>query len=245
MKRIKPYLENKYLLSNVDKNVFLESFKNLLRPDENGSNGHYFVSSIYFDTDTYDFYHDKLEGEYFKIKIRIRRYSFDKNLWSSPKLELKMKRGERTSKITKEITDKDVERLISTPLSGYEILRMLDWDNKIPMDFLSKRVFKPITEIIYDRDAFYFSIIPDFRITFDYRICMKSLDLPLKQRIDDLTAKTITNQTSKYLSEINNIFELKTYIQIPELFLEWLQSRNITQEHISKYSLSVEKSHKF
>ena len=208
MKRIKPYLENKYLVSNVDKNIFLCNFKNILTPDENGINGHYYVSNIYFDTDSFDFYQDKLEGEFFKVKIRIRRYSLDKKNWSSPKLELKMKIGDRTSKISREITNKDVEKLLSVPVSGFEIMKKLDWDSKIPMDFLTKRVFKAINEVIYDRDAYFFNLVSDFRITFDYRIAMNNL---------------LNNEVAihKYLSDINNIFELKTNIKIPEIFLYW------------------------
>ena len=227
MKRIKPYIENKYLVSNIDKQRFLCAFKNLLVPDENGENGHYFVSSIYFDTDNFDFYQDKLEGEFFKLKIRIRRYSLDSKTWVSPKLELKIKHSENTIKYSRIITSEDVDRLSKASLSGYEVLKMFNFDKKIPKEYLLGRVFKPVTEIIYDRDAYTFPSVPDFRITFDYKICLENL---LKRGCK----KT-------YLPEIKNIFELKTNLKIPDLFLEWLKNRNILQEHVSKYSISVEK----
>ena len=227
MKRIKPYIENKYLVSNVDKQRFLCSFKNLLFPDENGENGHYYVSSIYFDTDNFDFYQDKLEGEFFKLKIRIRRYSQDSENWASPKLELKIKHSDNTIKYSKPITEEEVKRLSTTSLSGYEVLKMFNYDKRIPKEYLLGRVFKPVTEIIYDRDAYTFPSVPDFRITFDYRICLDNL------------LKSGSQKT--YLSEIKNIFELKTNLRIPDLFLEWLKKKDITQEHVSKYSLSVEK----
>ncbi|MBR4329584.1 MAG: VTC domain-containing protein, partial [Candidatus Riflebacteria bacterium] len=136
MKRIKPYIENKYLVTNVDKQRFLCSFKNLLVPDENGENGHYYVSSIYFDTDNFDFYQDKLEGEFFKLKIRIRRYSQDSENWVSPKLELKIKHSDNTIKYSKPITEEEVKRLSSTSLSGYEVLKMFNFDKRIPKEYL-------------------------------------------------------------------------------------------------------------
>lgn len=227
MKRIKPYIENKYLVTNVDKQRFLCSFKNLLVPDENGENGHYYVSSIYFDTDNFDFYQDKLEGEFFKLKIRIRRYSQDSENWVSPKLELKIKHSDNTIKYSKAITEEEVKRLSASSISGYEVLKIFNFDKRIPKEYLLGRVFKAVTEIIYDRDAYLFLAVPDFRITFDYRIC-----------IDNLLE---SGRQKAYLPEINNIFELKTNLKIPDLFLEWLKKNEINQEHVSKYSLSLEK----
>ena len=226
MKRIKPYIENKYLINNIEKERFLCTFKNLIVPDENGLNGHYYVSSIYFDTDNFDFYQDKLEGEFFKLKIRIRRYSLDSKNWNSPKLELKIKHCDNTIKYSKEITSDEVNKLVSSSISGYEVLKMFNHDKKIPKEYLLGRLFKPVTEIIYDRDAYIFPTVPDFRITFDYRIHSNLIN---------------KNLGKSYLAEIKNIFELKTNLKIPDIFLEWLKKRNITQEHVSKYSLSIEK----
>ena len=225
MNRIKPYLENKYHVTNVDKQIFLCKYKNLIRVDKNAINGHYYVSSLYFDTDDFDFYMDKQEGEFFKIKIRIRRYSNDKFSWSAPRLEIKMKVAEETIKVSKWITEEEYLKLTCIPVSGYEILKCLEWNNKCPEDSLLNKVYKTKAKVFYDREAYSFLNLPSLRLTFDHNIY----------------ATKINDNMPYCFSEINNIFEIKSDIKMPLIFSEWLKDKSIIQEHISKYSIAIEK----
>lgn len=228
MNRIKPYIENKYHVSTVDKHIFLYNFKNVITADENAKDGRYYVSSLYFDTENFDFFLDKQEGEFFKIKIRIRRYSQDRINWTAPKLELKMKVAEETIKISKWISEEDCHKMAFTSVSGYEVLKILNWNEKCPENSLLNNVFRPKARVIYERDAYNFKGLPGLRLTFDHNI---------------YTTK-FNNDNSIYFSEINNIFEVKSDIKMPLTFSEWLKKKNIMQEHISKYSIAIEKLYK-
>lgn len=226
MRKNKPYLESKYHISSADKYLFLQDFKKFIIPDENGDSSGYFVSTTYFDTENLDFYLDKQEGEFFKVKIRLRRYSCDKKHWTAAKIELKMKVAEATIKLSEWISKDDFYRLISFPVSGYEILKLLNWNKRSPIELIAHKTFKPVVNVIYSRQAFFFPVFPDLRLTFDHNIC---------------ASKTFLSPKSFILSEIQNIFEIKSNIKIPLLLSEWLKNKNITQEHFSKYSMLLKK----
>lgn len=233
MKHIKPYFECKYPILHSNELKLLEILKPISSPDENGNNGEYFVSSIYFDSPDLDFYHDKIEGEYYKIKIRLRFYKkIHSNIWKDPKLELKMRIGDMVTKFSQLISIKEANNFRKHGISAMSILNVL---KKMPEQQslvykLFKDFFYPTAKIIYRRKAIGFSFLPSLRVTIDKHI----------------EAKTSKNCRCKLISSrdlfINPspiILEIKSNTTIPSFLLDNFEKLGISQKSISKYALAI------
>ena len=224
MRRYKPYLEWKYQLSDKQVFLFKKKFSNILHKDPYSECGQYTVSTIYFDTDNFDFFQDKLEGEYYKIKIRIRSYLNDNMISINNKLELKAKVGNETVKYSSLIDEQTVNYLCTYNINIQKFLSLMPKCDKLLFDYLPKRILKPVSKLIYNRTAWFFPFIPDFRITIDNKI-------------------KIYNPKNKYfyseLSDTDNILELKSNTKIPMIFQNYLNEINAEKEAFSKYSLSI------
>ncbi|MCB0178154.1 MAG: polyphosphate polymerase domain-containing protein, partial [Anaerolineae bacterium] len=67
--------ELKYLLTQQQHDDFVDILPNYLEPDTSGdAHGRYTITSLYYDSDDYRAYWDKIEGHKFRRKVRIRVY---------------------------------------------------------------------------------------------------------------------------------------------------------------------------
>ena len=70
--------ELKYLVHVKTMYQIIEAIKNYVKPDENGMDGMYKISSLYYDTQDFKFYHEKADGQKFRQKLRLRKYAADR-----------------------------------------------------------------------------------------------------------------------------------------------------------------------
>lgn len=233
MIRFKPYLEYKYPITIEQKERFLEEISNTIIPDSFGNNGIYQISSLYYDTDQFDFFYDKLEGEFFKVKIRLRRYRNDSSSnWSSPKLEIKTKKAFETIKISKSLTEAEERYFQNTPITAFDLLTLFN-DPKLPLEKLSGKVFRPTVDIVYTRQAYYFNYLPDTRVTFDSKIFASK-----KQSINEYD-KIYENKPIIF-DKNQEILEIKSNTKIPDFLLVPLQNIGVLKENVSKYGMAIE-----
>jgi hypothetical protein len=67
--------ELKYVLTREQYSSVVEDLAAYMQPDPHGDeNGHYLVTSLYYDTPEYKAYWDKMEGLRFRRKLRVRVY---------------------------------------------------------------------------------------------------------------------------------------------------------------------------
>lgn len=233
MIRFKPYLEFKYPVSFEQKDLFLSEVIGFLKSDQNGNNGVYRVSSVYFDTKNFDFFYDKIEGEFYKIKIRLRRYCLDSNnVWSSPKLELKIKKGNETIKISKKLSFEQEQYFLNNSILLTDLLEVFN-ESSIPTEKLSGKVFYPVVDVVYRREAYTFDYLPGTRVTFDSKIFVTNKHV-LKEY------KTCFDNTPLYFPDYHEILEIKSNTIVPEFLILPLQNIGVTKENISKYGIAVE-----
>lgn len=156
-------VEDKYIITE-DMLVYLnERLKQVMKPDENMSDGSYLIRSLYFD-DIYNSCVNEIEGGLnHREKFRIRTYNNDSSLI---KLELKGKTNGKTSKQSVTIDDELVKAIID---SGY----VIDSDSPFLLKKLwteqKMRLLAPVNIVEYERSAFVEGA-GNVRITFDRNI---------------------------------------------------------------------------
>lgn len=165
--------EHKYIIDKKEESRLKMLFSSILFSDEYSANGSYMVRSLYFDTiDDKDF-HDKLNEQNVRKKIRLRIYDPKQQ---NAKLEIKEKINTAQLKRSITISREDALRLID---KEYSVL--LKYGDALAAEIYSIMVlecYEPKCIVEYQRHAF----IRDennVRITFDTDInaCEYNFDL--------------------------------------------------------------------
>lgn len=156
--------EKKYGITWAQQSILVHRLPLMIRPDENGSAGGYWVRSLYFDSIYDQDYFDKINGLEFRRKIRLRVYSADQE---NVKLELKQKQGAVQRKRSLLITRQLAGEMIRGNYFG-----LLDLDSVLAAELyqmLETGVYRPKCIVEYHRTAFA-EAGNDIRITFDSEI---------------------------------------------------------------------------
>ena len=164
--------EYKYVIRSESAALLKHQLGALLRADEHaGSNGDYFIRSVYFDDDTFSAYHEKLAGVNIRNKYRLRFYNMDAGRLT---FEAKRKCGQLVTKSAQVISRETAERM----LSGAELYVE---ERQTPLlaefDALSCGLaLQPSVIVDYTRTAFVYPV-NDVRITLDGDICSESFQM--------------------------------------------------------------------
>ena len=172
--------EEKYALSIEEAICYANRFAQLMMSDQFSKNGKYVVRSLYFDTmDDKDF-HDKLNEQNQRRKVRLRIYSPDDQY---AKLELKQKENVYQKKRSLSIRKEDALALID---GNYSVL--LSYKDPFADEMftiMSGEFYRPKSVIEYQRQAL-IARENSIRITFDsciqateYNFDLFSPSLPL------------------------------------------------------------------
>lgn len=133
-------------------------------PDKNGTNGKYFIRSLYFDNLSDKALREKLDGVNQREKFRIRYYDFDTSVIH---LEKKSKMHGLGNKQMADLSKEEVERI----LEG-ETAWMMDTQKPLVQELASKMLsqgLRPKTIVDYTREAFVYAP-GNVRVTLDYNI---------------------------------------------------------------------------
>lgn len=136
------------------------------------------VSSIYFDTRNWMYLNEKINSDYLKTKVRLRRYSgFDgKKQGTASFLEVKYRIGSRRKKIR---IEKDSDWLVDIPLESLDYLSITDALAREGILFHDK-IF-PVFQIRYKRRRFT-DPVTGVRLSVDYDIHVPSLNRQMVKR---------------------------------------------------------------
>ncbi len=220
MSRIKPYYELKFFITLKQMIELEKSISQFCIPDKNGIAGAYDILSIYFDTPHLKFYHDKINGEFSKRKIRLRAYRPGEGSWHSPTLEQKERNGNLVSKTSSTLNLSEIENF-ATNLDLNERLKQF------------KLLLKPTTTVFYRRKAWMSPENFGFRLTFDQGFASFS-----PQLLNDLAS--INMSAISMMQKQPIIFEIKSYTGIPQSIIQLLQNLQIEQISYSKYATAIQ-----
>ncbi len=169
-------IENKYLvpareLANL-RDAFMPFVEpdGYMRPDDN----EYRVHSIYYDTASFAFYHEKMAGIQHRTKVRVRGYN-EGHDESKVFLEIKRKNDAVISKYRAPVLFRNVRALFETRdirrfvLNGNGNPRSHDDANRFFYQVFRHSLL-PIVNVHYDREAYFYKFDRSVRITFDKNI---------------------------------------------------------------------------
>ncbi len=207
--------EHKYLISRREYSDMQIGLSKLMELDSNCADGPYQVNSIYFDSNDFKSYYEKVDGSPIRNRFRIRYY----NDFELLKLENKGKYYEFTEKDSVLIDDELYKRM----LSGMRI----DTFEGLLGEFRKLQLLgniQPQVLIVYDRLSFYDPIL-DIRITFDTNV---------------RAGKMEGNQHMVRCLENTTILEIKYKDYFPKHLKMALGQFNLRREEFSKYILAVD-----
>ena len=225
--------ELKYMLTLEEVENFKKDLLKYVIPDEHGDWWKYTLASLYYDTEDYSSYWEKIEWLKFRKKIRIRRYvtdePFDEN--SFVFVEIKQRIDRVTQKRRVWMSYKEAKALLEDEIMP-EKYRSEDLPVLEELLFMVKKDdLMPAVITTYNRQA-YFGTENDIwlRITFDTDICYKKQDLNLIEAQDE----------GHMIPPLYCILEVKADEKVPYWITELAAKHWIRMIRVSKYCQSIE-----
>lgn len=127
----------------------------------------YLVRSLYYETDSFHIYAEKMAGDHGRVKYRLRSYSDTRRVDLSVRVEMKVRRGESLSKYQ-----------CFVPFEEYEhFIRHKQWMNPHVDPVLEEfargvhlMALQPSVLVDYYREAFASRMDDGLRLTFDHQV---------------------------------------------------------------------------
>ena len=212
--------ELKFLLSPAVAENVRDWARHKLEPDPHGNGSaqdEYLITSLYFDTETFDVYNRK--GSFGRSKFRIRRYGMEDLVY----LERKLKTNGFVSKRRSPTETVEIRRLSALEMDG-------QWTGSWYHRRLLLRRLKPVCQISYERTA---------------RVANTShgpVRLTLDENLRAVAAREFHFQPDEkcvHVSPSNVVMEMKFRGDTPTLFKELIEKFALSEKKMSKYRLAA------
>ena len=226
--------EQKYLITMEQYEKLLDEISLYMRPDRNGVDGCYTVTSLYFDTPEHLIYHETKGKLPFRQKLRLRVYDHA-DINSTAFFEVKQKH--------KKVVNK--RRMLLPLHEAYEYLQETQRTDVGIFETSNRQVFKEINNfrnlynlkpemvVSYDRRAMHGIENDDFRMTFDFNLRCRNYDLFPENGPYGVN----------FINQNLVILEVKVQHSVPLWLTRILQKLNCEQKSASKYCTSFELLH--
>jgi len=209
--------ELKYIIPVRLMHEIIEAMEGYVLPDKNGENGMYKISSLYYDTYDFKFYHEKLDGVKFRQKVRLRTYGEE----DAHFFEIKQRCN---STVHKKRTRIDIENAYALA-SGGNIEQSNEAADEVKYLFAVHSLV-PKVNVTYHRRAYFGVYEDDLRVTFDTGLkCAKAGE---------------KNEAKYMLYPGLAVMEVKANDRVPVWMISIIQRYNLEQGRISKYCMGVE-----
>ncbi len=126
----------------------------------------YLVRSLYFDTDDYHSFDQKMNGDCDRVKLRLRTYPYGEEYLRYVRVELKVRQGNRA-----------VKKSVFVPIDEYRhFMANRHWqsfDHPITNSFertALKQHMRPKVLVEYDREGYQTRLKSGLRVTFDHSL---------------------------------------------------------------------------
>ncbi len=185
------------------------------------SYGRHKISNVYFDTDNFSIIRHSIEKPKYKEKLRLRVYGQPSEDTVSF-IELKKKYDGVVYKRRLQSTQSDAMSYLCNNAEledTSQIKKEVDYF-KGAHDSLSPSIY-----LSYEREAYYSPDDENFRITFDFNIKMRDVDISPYE----------SNQDIKVLSDDIVVLEVKTVKGLPFWFVDFLGKNSLYKTSFSKY----------
>jgi hypothetical protein len=239
--RIKDYsrYELKYLLTRNQSQQLIEALAGYMARDTHGDEfGCYPITSVYYDTEDYKAYWDKVEGHRFRRKVRVRVYS---NQFVTPETDCFVEIKQRINKTLQKkriILPYTTATALCTGSGTVVEEELSEADQAVVSEirYLQETLqLRPACVVSYDRLAFDGSEYdPALRVTFDTN---------LKGRVHDLTLLSQSYSENRFfIPPAWCIMEIKVNYRVPYWLTELIGRYRCTLRRISKYCTALEQA---
>lgn len=227
------------MINRTTRTALTQDLKALMQPDEHTNRyGAYLVRSLYYDTQAYKAYHDKMSGAAERHKLRLRAYGEDPSQADFIRLEVKSRYISFIHKIT-----------VDVPIADYPAVEPALFGRSLPprklleTEGVSKEFFRlqrqynmePKIMLQYRREAYEKMEINRVRVNFDDQlVATRNLDL--------LSPMQGARSLLKYG---NCIFEIKVDGGMPFWLHTLISKYNLQNEAISKFCHTIRSEAKF
>jgi hypothetical protein len=212
--------ELKFLITPETAERIREWARHKLQPDPHGNGtaqDEYLITSLYFDTETFDVYNRR--ASYGRSKFRIRRYGSENLVY----LERKLKTNGFVSKRRSPAQTVEIRRLSSVEAD-------LSWTGSWYHRRLLLRRLKPVCQISYERTARVANTVNGpVRLTLD-------------ENLRAISAREFHFQPDEQCLRVapsNVVMELKFRGDTPAIFKELIEKFTLAEKKMSKYRLAA------
>lgn len=227
-------LEIKYFVDRTTRTALTRDLLAFMQPDRHStSEAGYIVRSLYYDTNDFMAYHEKLSGAAVRHKLRVRAYGENPAAAPHVRLEVKSRYLSFIHKIAVDVSpsryaelEQAVRRRLLPPLDDFE-------KTNVSREFfriLSQYNFVPKIIVQYRRQAFERREVGRVRVNFDDRLCatrdLGRFSLPLRG-------------ARPLLKYGHSIFEVKVDDALPAWLHMLIQKYSLQSQAISKYCYAV------
>ncbi len=225
--------EFKFIIDLETRDRIIKDITPFCKVDENSpSKKDYSVVSVYYDSDSFRSYFEKIDGEKMRRKVRIRIYPDSKT--DKCFIEIKSKINTNVYKKRVYLKLDDAKKLLAKADDSSRIYRLLNETDRKVIDEVwimkHRRKLKPKSVVSYKRMAFEGRYDRRFRLTFDNALKVRKTDL-----------EDFKNQGGIYaLSPKSVIMEVKFNQIIPVWMINILNRYDLISIKISKYCSGIE-----
>ena len=198
-----------------------------MEPDDYSRGDPYLVRSLYFDTFNYQAYHEKIQGDFGRIKIRLRTYDSSPAKKPPVRVELKTRRGEAMEKFNTFVTTGECLEFLDTwhwPISQGDPV-LLEFERLVHLRHLRPKIL-----VQYRREGLQCRGRENLRVTFDHNV--QSAGAASLFPAEEVFFRSQTPGTV--------IFEIKCRIEKPLWLTNIIKKHSLKYVANSKYTQGIE-----
>jgi len=229
--------ELKYLITWQQRDALIADLQQQMQPDSHGdATGNYTITSLYYDTATYDAYWEKIEGEKQRRKVRVRTYG-EQTVQPHTLCYLEIKQRQDKTLTKKRVLLPYSDAVALDTLDSLAQRPDLSESDRATISEVSYlyhvRALQPACVVRYNRLALNGGTeYSDLRVTFDTE---------LRGRIHDLTLLSTGHADDIYfLPPDICILEIKANHSVPYWLAQLANKHHCTMRRISKYCTALE-----
>lgn len=225
--------ELKYLVPVEQLPALREAFLTRLEPDAYSPTGEYGLWSLYYDTPGLRAYWEKIDGERFRRKVRIRCYGDEHPVGDGDDVwvEIKQRVDRTTQKRRLRLPYGEARRLCRGELPD-DVLPASQAFAEEVAGLSSGLSLRPIAMVGYRREAY---VGTDYdrgvRVTFDKRVRGRDRDLRFGQ----------STEANRFAVDPSMaVLEIKVDVQVPRWITGVVATHGLTVSRLSKYCRTVD-----
>lgn len=220
--------ELKFLIHHSVKRTLLERWRRHLVPAPH-TNEHAVspILSQYYDSPTYDFYHEKLAGIRLRNKVRVRTYGTAFRAGQATFIEIKHREDDRVRKYRHQVARFEASTLdparweIDDPIVESAVVALRE-----------RYSIAPSAQVYYQREAYQGLVESDVRVTFDSSvIALHPGERPSR--------RTLFHPARRLLPDTLVILEVKATGTIPGWVHDGVVAFELEQRTLPKYVTAV------